>query len=110
MQILGYGEDGLTLAFLCDSFPQFLIWLGDKTDPNECIVYYRASFGRGGGFGEVDAIVVAPTKIYLCESKWNDRDSLRSSYGSAQGGSGATEYCLSGGPEDSAAREAFELG
>jgi hypothetical protein len=77
MEILGYGEDGLTLAFFCNSLGGFLERLGDGSDSNNCFVYYRASFGRGGGFGEIDAIVVTPIKIYLCESKWNDRERSR---------------------------------
>jgi hypothetical protein len=50
--------------------------LGDKSDPDDCIVFYRPSFGRGGSntanFGEFDAIVSTRTCVYLIESKWED--------------------------------------
>lgn len=77
MEILGYGEDGLTLLYFCTSLPHFLVHMGDQARPEECTVYYRASFGRGGGFGEFDAIVVTPSIVYACESKWNDRERSR---------------------------------
>ena len=73
MAILGYGEDGLTLVYCCTNLASFLAQLGDDSQAEDCTVYYRASFGRRGGFGEFDAIVVAAEVIYLCESKWNDR-------------------------------------
>lgn len=48
----------------------------DKTDPQNCTVIYRPSFGRRGGlrraeFGEFDAIIVTPQIAYLIESKWD---------------------------------------
>jgi len=73
MRVMGYGEDGLTLVYFCTQLPQFLVQIGDATQAEACTVYYRASFGRRGEFGEFDAIVVAAEVIYLCESKWNDR-------------------------------------
>ena len=74
MNMFGYGEDGLTLVYFCTQLQSFLSLMDDNSDPESCSIYYRASFGRRGGFGEIDAIVVASKRIYLCESKWNDRD------------------------------------
>ncbi|QDT79203.1 hypothetical protein Mal35_26580 [Gimesia maris] len=70
-----YGEDGLTLAAVTEHLPGLLAELGDQTDPDECLVLYRPSFGRSGGetgasFGEFDAILATTKKVYLIESKW----------------------------------------
>ncbi|QDT84765.1 hypothetical protein [Gimesia chilikensis] len=70
-----YGEDGLTLATVTDRFSELLEQLGDNSDAEECLVFYRPSFGRRGGktgrsFGEFDAILATPHCVYLIESKW----------------------------------------
>ena len=77
----GYGEDALTLWALKEELQQILYLLEDKTNPEECIIFYRPSFGRAGGrnspqFGEFDFIISADNAIYLGESKW-DRSSER---------------------------------
>jgi hypothetical protein len=76
-QILGYGEDALTLWALKNHLSKILERFEDKSDPSKCLVFYRPSFGRAGGknsseFGEFDAIVVSPKNIYLVESKWDN--------------------------------------
>ncbi|QDU09064.1 hypothetical protein [Gimesia aquarii] len=70
-----YGEDELTLAAVTKYLPGLLDELGDQTDPDKCLVFYRPSFGRSGGisgssFGEFDAILATHECIYLIESKW----------------------------------------
>lgn len=74
-EILGYGEDALTLWALQHHLSRLLKKYKDQTDPKKCLVFYRPSFGRAGGkksseFGEFDAIVASQEKIYLIESKW----------------------------------------
>jgi hypothetical protein len=76
-EILGYGEDALTLWALKYRMSEILSKLNDKTSPSDCIVFYRPSFGRSGGsispeFGEFDAIIASPVNIYLIESKWDN--------------------------------------
>jgi hypothetical protein len=78
-EILGYGEDSLTLWALKNHVSTILQTFSDKTGPSECLAFYRPSFGRAGGkdsseFGEFDAIIVSRENVYLIESKW-DRDS-----------------------------------
>jgi len=73
----GYGEDALTLWALKHHLSALLKKYKDQTDPDECLVFYRPSFGRAGGknsseFGEFDAIVASQEKIYLVESKWDN--------------------------------------
>lgn len=66
-----YGEDGLTLWALKKKLGVILGYLEDNTDPYECEVFYRPSFGRGRGcFGEFDFIVLSKNSVYLGESKW----------------------------------------
>ncbi|WP_020619265.1 hypothetical protein [Paenibacillus daejeonensis] len=76
MQILGYGEDALTLWAMKNRLPYILSQFNDNSLEDECIVFYRPSFGRRGGinraeFGEFDAIVLSKHTIYLIESKEN---------------------------------------
>ncbi len=76
MKVLGYGEDFLTFWAINKKLDRIFNQLKDKTDPEECIVFYRPSFGRKGGtiraeFGEFDAIIVTPKTAYLVESKWD---------------------------------------
>lgn len=76
-EILGYGEDALTLWVLKNRLEQILKAFNDNTNPEDCLVYYRPSFGRRGGqnsveFGEFDAIIASREKYYLIESKWDN--------------------------------------
>jgi hypothetical protein len=78
MEIIGYGEDGLTYWALStpDQLQLILNALGDDTPREECILFYRPSFGRSGGctspqFGEFDAILATKKAVYLIESKWD---------------------------------------
>ena len=76
MELLGYGEDGLTLWAIKNRLDTILDKLKDDSDPNNCLVYYRPSFGRRGGlksaqFGEFDFILLSEHGIYLVESKWD---------------------------------------
>jgi len=75
MEILLYGEDGLTLWAMENRLPGILEELYDDTPPSDCTVLYRPSFGRSGGenspqFGEFDFIIISKKRIYLGESKW----------------------------------------
>lgn len=79
-RVLGYGEDPLTYHVLTMKLHEFLSNLGDDTNPNDALILYRPSFGRGTGsntakrhstFGEFDAIVAAKEAVYLIESKWH---------------------------------------
>ena len=76
MQILGYGEDALTLWALQNKLPEILERLDDASDPATCRAFFRPSFGRRGGderseFGEFDFILLAAEYLYLGESKWD---------------------------------------
>ena len=75
-KIFGYGEDALTFWALKDHLSEILNALKDQTDPSDCLVFFRPSFGRKGGvrtaeFGEFDAILVTSKNVYLIESKWD---------------------------------------
>jgi hypothetical protein len=79
VQLIGYGEDALTLWAVRHKLGAILQALGDLSDPSNCVVFYRPSFGRSGGdkspqFGEFDFIILAQACLYLGESKW-DRSS-----------------------------------
>lgn len=76
MKVLGYGEDFLTFWAITKKLHEILKQLGDETDPEKCIVFYRPSFGRRGGakrseFGEFDAVILTSETAYLVESKWD---------------------------------------
>jgi len=71
IRLLGYGEDALTLWAVTERLDLILEELGDDSDPADCTVFYRPSFGRRGLYGEFDAIIVTPMKAYLVESKWS---------------------------------------
>lgn len=76
MKVLGYGEDFLTFWAVTKKLGEILSQLKDDTDPEECTVFYRPSFGRRGGvkrseFGEFDASIITPKMVYLVESKWD---------------------------------------
>lgn len=82
MQLLGYGEDALTLWALKNKFQYILDSLKDKSNTTECIVYFRPSFGRSGGghssqFGEFDFIIITKVRVYLGESKWGNSSEIR---------------------------------
>jgi len=70
-RLLGYGEDALTLWAVTERLDLILEELGDDSDPTDCTVFYRPSFGRRRFYGEFDAIIVAPKTAYLVESKWD---------------------------------------
>jgi len=75
MQILGYGEDALTLWALQNKLETILQAIGDASSTESCKVFLRPSFGRSGSskssqFGEFDFIILADTRLYLGESKW----------------------------------------
>jgi hypothetical protein len=79
MEVLGYGEDGLTYFFLTRHLEKILGPLGDPVagvDP-EPLLFYRPSLGRSGGpkspqLGEFDAIVATSKAVYFIESKWTN--------------------------------------
>ena len=76
-RIFGYGEDALTLWALKNKLAVILNAFNDPSNPEDCVVFYRPSFGRSGGnlsaqFGEFDAIVASKQAIYLVESKWDN--------------------------------------
>jgi hypothetical protein len=75
MQILGYGEDALTLWAIKSKLDVILEAVKDSSDPSMCQVFFRPSFGRRGGdsspqFGEFDFILLSKDRLYLGESKW----------------------------------------
>ena len=76
-KILGYGEDAFTLWALKHHTTTILKSFQDQTDPSNCLIFYRPSFGRhskkgSAVFGEFDAILISPENIYLIESKWDN--------------------------------------
>jgi hypothetical protein len=82
LKVLGYGEDFLTFWAVTRKLGEILSQLKDDTDPEECTVFYRPSFGRRGGakrseFGEFDASIITPKMVYLFESK---RDRSKASF------------------------------
>jgi len=88
IKIFGYGEDALTLWALKKQVSKILKKLNDKSDPSNCLLFFRPSFGRESGkstFGEFDAILAFLENIYLIESKWdglsqNKRETIKLSY------------------------------
>ena len=69
MNILGYGEDALTLWALQNILPFILEMLHDSSVPSQCDVFFRPSFGRRGGkrssqFGEFDFIILSEDRLY----------------------------------------------
>jgi hypothetical protein len=76
MELLGYGEDALTLWAVTHRLDELLRKLGDPSEIQQCQVLFRPSFGRRGGtarseFGEFDFIVLTKQAILLGESKWH---------------------------------------
>ena len=73
MEIMGYGEDALTLWAMKNRLRTILKQLRDSTPSASCKVFFRPSFGRGGGarFGEFDFVILADRSVYLGESKWH---------------------------------------
>ncbi|MGD0817251.1 MAG: hypothetical protein ABR986_02485 [Methanomassiliicoccales archaeon] len=78
---IGYGEDALTLWALNNRREEFLKILGDTSNPSDCILFYRPSFGRGGRskacLGEFDSILISPLNMYLIETKWDYSPEIR---------------------------------
>ena len=79
MEILGYGEDALTIWAIKNRLSSILQTLKDSSTIPMCKVFFRPSFGRSGGenssqFGEFDFIILSEQFLYLGESKW-DRSS-----------------------------------
>lgn len=94
MEILTYGEDGLTLWALQNKLEDILTELAKPimkgetiikpgetpATPEECKVFYRPSFGRGEhGVGEFDFIIATPKIIYLGETKFFISNNYKSS-------------------------------
>ena len=84
MEILGYGEDALTLWTIKNELDQILSALGDSSSASECTVFFRPSFGRRGGknspqFGEFDFIILSDDFLHLGESKWDRSPELSDS-------------------------------
>lgn len=82
MTILGYGEDSLTLWAIKSHLNTILENIADDSDTDDCIVYFRPSFGRSGGelssqFGEFDFIIITTNGVYLGESKWDNSSELK---------------------------------
>jgi len=76
LKILGYGEDFLTFWAVSRNLGEILRQLKDDTNTDDCVVFYRPSFGRRGGtrraeFGEFDALIITSKTAYLVESKWD---------------------------------------
>ena len=72
--ILAYGEDSLTLWAIQNKLGDILKTLHDDSEPGNCLVFYRPSFGRRGDlgcFGEFDFILLTDDSVYLGESKWD---------------------------------------
>lgn len=64
-----------------EKFSQIMNQLDDPSDENDCILFYRPSFGRANNrknmFGEFDAILITPLCLYLIESKWDCSNELK---------------------------------
>ncbi len=80
-EMIGYGEDALTLWALKHRLAEILGQIGDSSPPDSCLAIYRPSFGRSGGlrasFGEFDSILASEDSIYLIESKWDGQPHKR---------------------------------
>ncbi len=75
MQVLGYGEDALTLWAIKNKLDVILRATSDSSATSTCQVFFRPSFGRRGGdnspqFGEFDFIILSENRLHLGESKW----------------------------------------
>jgi len=92
----GYGEDALTYWAFRFRFDAILKQLDDRSKEEDCILFYRPSFGRGGTsktlFGEFDAILITPLRLYLIESKWDGSNELRD--GSLSAGQAFRHFCF----------------
>jgi hypothetical protein len=76
MEMIGYGEDALTLWTFRHRLDAVLSQLGNGSSEAECTLFFRPSFGRKGGadsaqFGEFDFILLTPICLYLGEAKWD---------------------------------------
>ncbi len=70
-RILVYGEDGFTLKYTKERLGEILHKLGDNSNPADCTVFYRPSFGRSQ-YGEFDAVIISQKKAYFVEAKWDE--------------------------------------
>jgi hypothetical protein len=82
LEIIGYGEDALTLWALKQRIFKILEEFQDKTAISDCLVFYRPSCGRhskanSSVFGEFDAIIASAEYIYLIESKWDNHTEFK---------------------------------
>jgi hypothetical protein len=76
-EILGYGEDALTLWASKRHVSTILNHFKDPSLPADCTIFYRPSFGRhskenASVFGEFDALIASSQNVYLIESKWDN--------------------------------------
>ncbi len=82
MQIIGYGEDGLTawaLIHRLDLVRESLrSCFDERSDSSNWTIFFRPSVGRGkgGSIGEFDAIIATEKSVFLVESKWEDKTRL----------------------------------
>jgi len=77
LEIIGYGEDALTLWALQNRRKLIFDKVGINNESNVKL-FYRPSFGRRGGpksylFGEFDFIIKTESQIVLGESKWANK-------------------------------------
>ena len=71
MKLAGNGEDFFTLLVMTRDPHAFLTHFKDESQPGDCLLLYRPSFGRNSAcYGEFDAIFVSTCRTYLIESKW----------------------------------------
>ena len=80
--MISYGEDALTYWALTKKLDLILEQLNDESNTEDCILFYRPSFGRRGGnkraeFGEFDSILATPKTVFLIESKWGGSSELK---------------------------------
>jgi hypothetical protein len=84
MTVFGYGEDALSFWAFTGKTKDILGQLADDSSPSDVVLFYRPSFGRQGSsrvspgstadssqFGEFDAILGTPRRLYLIEAKWS---------------------------------------
>jgi len=79
--ILGYGEDALTLVYLQNKEKREELFdrinsikaFKEEVANDDCIIFYRPSFGRKYGFGEPDFIIFNKKEniVIFGESKWD---------------------------------------
>ena len=85
MQLIGYGEDALTLWALTEKLSELLGKLEDHSDPASCKAFLRPSFGRSGGsnspqFGEFDFILLSRKARYHPAQPWLKDEQVKDRY------------------------------